>query len=558
MLSTRQIPAAGALLALALAAPASAAVAPPHAVTVGYNNGPHIEGEGYGANQSLAITVLRRNDGGSGDVPIARATARTDALGNFIVNNPEPTEPGDVVSCWTARTVEILPGDTVSIDPPVGATDTMVVQNVTAQAPTQSGSEIIMRGTAADPSGRPTRVSETSAGLFAEGRWESTRALSGERVLVSDAVAFDAPGATSWTARFIGLSERDRAVALGGAGASASVGDAAETATTTYEVGGELGPLNAPCTAPLARNAVTSAAASGPRGDVVNGGATGLNVSGLVQGNANSVRLVVNDADESTPAIDVPASLGSPAEGSRQWSVGLSRAQLDGLRDGRLRLSGRYTLPNGTIAGVESAITKDTVGPLAVTASAPAGAYGGFVSTTLFSELGSRIHYTLDGTAPSGAGPVATTAFVLRRPTTITALAIDDAGNVGPTTAFRYAVDPNKLTAAQALRFAVRIRRGPARRSLAVARVQGLRFVLVLARGTRLMRVRVLRVDARGRRRTVQRSTRRVRRAGRYVLRLRSSSLRRKLRRGRYVLRVDAGPRRGAYGVSREVTFRLR
>jgi hypothetical protein len=558
MARTRQsaAAAAAALACLALAASADAAVTAPHFLSVTYNGGPTIEGEAYNANQTIPITVTRPDVDSGAPVTIARASARTDALGNLIVNNPEPTEPGDVVSCWTTRTPEILPGDTVAAAPPLQARDTMVIQNVTAGAPTLEGAEVVMRGTATDPAGRPLSPSVVAASLFAENRWLSANALSGERVLNADALRFDAPGSSRWTARFVGLGDRDRAVALDSAAPSAAVTDAAETASTVFEVGGELGPLNAPCTAPLARNAVTGLSSAGGRGDIINSQTGVLSVSGLAQSDARAVAVVLDDTDPATAPVTVPGAIGGAVEGSRSWSASVPRAALDGLRDTEIRASGRYALPGGTIAGATATIAKDTTPPAPPTTSTAPGKYGGSVSTTLSAEAGARIVYTTNGASPTGDSPSASGPVTMTGPTTLTALAIDGAGNASGPAAWRYEVDPTKLSASDAARFAVRIAQRSSRRSFRLARRQGLTFFVTVSPGTTVLRARLYRGV--NRRRLVASTFRQVRRAGRYRLRLKSKAMRRKLRRGTYTLRVDAGPRRGAYGEAREIRIRLR
>ena len=108
--------------------------------------------------------------------------------------------------------------------------------------------------------------------------------------------------------------------------------------------------------------------------------------------------------------------------------------QLRTLNDGTLTAS-------ASIGGPDLRILKDTVAPTrAPTATPRPGTYDRAQLVALSSPAGTEIHYTLDGSAPTLADPVAARQIRIASTKTIKAAAFDQAGNKGPVGIFRYVI----------------------------------------------------------------------------------------------------------------------
>jgi hypothetical protein len=130
----------------------------------------------------------------------------------------------------------------------------------------------------------------------------------------------------------------------------------------------------------------------------------------------------------------------------------------------------------------------------------------------------------------------------------IRAVAIDPAGNAGPVAGFPYTVLAPPAPAGPAAgrpasgRAALAVRSLAAPRLIRAAQVRraGLRLTMNVPRGTRVVRVRVFRATASGRRagRTLVNTRLVPRRAGRFVITLRNRALQRP---GRYRVEITPG-----------------
>src|SRR5436190_7503906 len=145
---------------------------------------------------------------------IANAVANVDGTGlaNLNVAGIVAPEPLD---CWTAFTPEILPGDVITIGGAAGTTIT--APNFSVERPTQVGSELIMKGTAADAAGNPMAVQ----GMLVSKVPRFSTGSKGASILAG-ALSFDAAGTTAWTTRFAGLAAGDMALGLSSATAEVS------------------------------------------------------------------------------------------------------------------------------------------------------------------------------------------------------------------------------------------------------------------------------------------------------------------------------------------------
>ena len=155
-------------------------------------------------------------------------------------------------TCWFGTTPDIRFGDRVRFSVVAGVNagrvDEAFVGNVTIRRPVSpSAGTILVHGTAQDPTGAALPLAslrvllKTTTNLFAVGKVL--------RAPVDGTLTYDAPGAVTWTARFVGLSAADVASALSADAAISWLGrNGAATEVTTYEIGVGIAPgPQAPC-----------------------------------------------------------------------------------------------------------------------------------------------------------------------------------------------------------------------------------------------------------------------------------------------------------------------
>jgi hypothetical protein len=408
--------AAAAIAAVGPVSGASAAVTAPHNVTALYNTS-GLELSGYPAGAQLTAQVVRNG------VTIGTASGAASAGGILDVN---PT------ACWDTWTPEILPGDTVRVTG-AGVADTTVVQNITAGAPVQSGANIVVHGTASDAAGNPLPLAEIenrlqAKSLFAKNGRKTLRAIGAGGG--DGTISYDAPGSTAWTATYSGLSAADQQLALG----ALSRGiwqNAAANEVTIFDSPGGPGPA-APCTAPLARFAITGSTPS-----AVNRATLGLDNPATAQplvlngaaSNASAVSVSIDDTNPATAPVVVSGTLSAPT-GAQTWTASVPTAQLANLSDGTLTATATYTIATGTTTGVNLTIPKDTIAPAAPTASPAPGLFSSTQSLTLSdADATAKIRYTTDGTAPSPTSTLYGGPITVDFSRTIKAIAVDAAGN---------------------------------------------------------------------------------------------------------------------------------
>jgi hypothetical protein len=397
------------------ASSAPAAVSAPHDVTALYNTS-GVELTGYTPGARLTTEIVRNG------VTIGTASGVADAAGVLDIN---PTV------CWTSVTPEILPGDTVRVSGD-GPVDTTVVQNITAGAPQRSGADIVVHGTASDAAGNPLPLAEIANRLIATTTFDA----NGRKTLraggddIDGTVTYDAPGSTAWTATYSGLSAADQQRALGAVSRGVWA-NAAEAEVTIFETPGAPGP-QAPCTAPLARYAITGATPS-----ALNRATLGLDNAATAKplaltgaaSNASAVSVSIDDTNPATAPVVVSGTLSAPT-GAQTWTASVPAARLVGLSDGTLTATATYTIAAGTITGVNLTVAKDTVAPAAPTASPAPGLFTTTQNVTLRdADAGAAIRYTTDGTAPTATSPLYSAPISVAFSRTIKAIAIDAAGN---------------------------------------------------------------------------------------------------------------------------------
>jgi hypothetical protein len=227
-------------------------------------------GTAAASGMSLARTVLRGTTTPTSLLPLDPNSAG----GEVLVNHPANIGMADV--CWSSTapgssvpSTAFHAGDTIVVKDSAGnPLQSTIVQNVTVtplnpdpfwadaglvltKAPTTSSStdgEVTMKGTAVAPAGGQFPVAQLQARIIGKKATFS----NGRRQLVSGKDAFfnyDSATATTWTSRFIGLTQNDINIikAEGQARAMWRDDPVNPTTTTTFESSGAIPGPNAPC-----------------------------------------------------------------------------------------------------------------------------------------------------------------------------------------------------------------------------------------------------------------------------------------------------------------------
>jgi hypothetical protein len=556
-MSSRRISIAAVLLAsLAADTPALAAVSSPPAfpreVTV-FPERDFAVVDGWPANRGFRLEVVRNG------VVVGAASGTTDATGLAEINHPGGF-------CWTGFTPDILVGDTVraletnadgslkldGAGQPIGdATQTALI---TAQPAQAALGRIVVQGTARTAAGGQIPVASLEqrivnpdlVGLV--GR-RDIRAPGGGAGY-SSTLTYDTPGGSAWTATYTGLTGAAQGAAVagetrilswmlatpGGDRSGITIFEAATLGGPGFG-GCPLGASNA-VTAPGVLNA-THLAAGAP--DVV--------FTGAAQPDATAVDVAITDG---TKTITAPATMTAGS-----WTAAIPVAQLATLADGRLTAGGSYTVAGTPITGTPLEVVKDTVLPGAPTSNPAPGTYDGSQSLVLHTaDPDAAIHYTVNGSEPTPASPVASGQLTLSSTLTVKALAVDPAGNRSVVSSLDYVITPKppiRIEAPGAPPVVI-VQKAAAKRlsllrlslrpavSRAGLRRSGLRLGAELAPGTEVLRVRLYRGT-----RLVSTAFRFPGQGGRYSIRLTSRSIR-SLKAGTYGLEVTPGTSRQNLG----------
>jgi len=570
--------------AAALAAPAGATVTLPHSIAVFYHRD-FVQASGFHDGELVNVAASRNGVviGTATNVP---AIDSTPGLGDGLVT---VNHPGG--SCWDTVTPDLRPGDVITTTAASGTDSTAVANVEITQQATNVGGDVVVKGYAADAAGNPLPLDQIQqrmvAGnplpLFVKNGKRTIRAGANgsEGSLTYDPVdALTNPKGINWTATYPGLDAKDQATAVAAESRMIWLGQnptlvnaAGFPAEATFaEVGGDKpatpGPGSPECPA-LARNAVTSVDA----GHMFAGRAavnlanrnSDLTVSG-VSNDATAVSVTLTDS-----ANRKITQTGTPVgSGAQTWSVTFPAADVKSLADGPVTASGSYTVTGTPISGTSLAIVKDLVAPAPPTASVSPGSYPIAQSVALNDADGSAtVHHTEDSSVPTAASatfnPVSITSSQ-----TLSAVAIDPAGNPSAIARFEYRIAPGPAAGPSAAAMipvlpiapgqrvqGARAAALPAVHGLAVAVLHGHGLRLTMRLGSRAGVVRFQVFRARNGRRTggALVTVYRVPAAGgRYVVTLRGHALR-GLRRGRYVLEARAGTSRDALGASSRRTF---
>lgn len=407
--------AAAVLCATGLTAPAGAAVNGAHIIAALYKTS-GLELSRYTPGATLTADVLR------GGVRVGTMTGVVDPAGALTVNP---------FSCWKDTTPEILPGDVVSVtgDGPV---DTMVVQNVSTsltRRDPQNPNTILVTGTALDPAGLPLALAGGDVRIISKSAF-----ANGKKVLRSTVT----PGVTlgSFEARFAGFNASDQQLMLAAIDTRGVFRNAALNETTISQNPAVAGPI-APCTAPVARNAILSADRTAVN---VTNVASDLVLNGISSG-ATAVSVSLDDQDPATAAVTGTAT-PTPAAGSQTWSVTIPAASVAALTDGTLTASGTYAVGGANLGGTSLTLPKDTVAPPAPTATPAPGLYNSAQSVTLSdADPGATVRYSNAATDPTIASPAVAGPIPVTSTQTLKAIAVDQVGNPSPVAAFAYTID---------------------------------------------------------------------------------------------------------------------
>jgi hypothetical protein len=301
----------------------------------------------------------------------------------------------------------------------------------------------------------------------------------------------------------------------------------------------------------------------------------------------------------------VPATITGPATGPQTWTATIPAASVAGLADGTLTASGSYVTATGTVTGATLALSKDLVAPPAPNAAPGPGTYSTAQSVTLSDADGAAIIRWTNGGTASASSPRADGPINVTGSQTISAVAVDGAGNVSPEASFGYVITPAApAPAAAAARAAAGGAAGAAAgaapgagaaagrvplagavagqtpgvavagqrvsgfavsrlamaRSLSRRQLRrlGLRATMQLPNGTKIVRITIVRLrNGRPERTPVAVRITRPKRAGLYRLQLRDRALLARLRPGQYVLQVKAGRSATRLGTTASLRFAI-
>jgi chitobiase/beta-hexosaminidase-like protein len=425
------------------AAPASATVvdvAPGNNITV-FENIDMVAVSGWAEGEDVTVNVIRNG------VTISTATGPaadpegTGVFGLEVNHGPEAAAaPGD---CWEGQTADILPGDLIRATNGTETDEVVVDELMFTEGPLRDGRDVIVRGIANFANGKPIPIARLDSAEFRDG--SRLRAEPNEIRVTRTA---GAPGGFTMRYRFPFNFARNRdnlppaqvRQRLLTRGHSIGFGHVEPPLPPEGMLldGMDDAPGPAPgCAGAPARYAVTTVTPGAVNRSNL---ARGLTVRGVAH-NATAVRAQLSDGT---------TTVSTPATGTTHWSATFTRAQLQRL-DGRLSVSGRYTVPalteggqGGEITGKTQTVVKDLVAPTTPRATPKAGAHKGAQRVTLRSPGGDDIRWTLgDGLQPAPtatrgnlyAGPIAITADQVLK-----ARSVDTAGNVSPILRQRYRI----------------------------------------------------------------------------------------------------------------------
>ncbi len=347
--------------------------------------------------------------------------AAFDDAGTVIALVNHPAAPPGVDRCWEAATPDIQPGDVIraTITGPSAGVDEATVANVTVTQPAQlSGTTVTVRGTAQTAAGAQLPLADIEqrlihapgGDLFDNGKRRLSTAGEG------GTLAYDSPGAVTWTATYATLSPADQAEAVAAESRilhfAKPLPSGAFGAVTIFEYGVPGGPGMPQCP-PLEVGPTLDLPADADTGASSTDNVTRVAAPVLVGARGSASPSATITLNRMTGAIPTPlASTTMNAAG------GFAFALAAPLADGRyeLRAGQIGNAPgNPQILGGPLALTVDTTAPtgIAVQGAARAAADDNAPLVRGFAEQGTTVRlYGAPGCAdpPIGTGDAATFA----------------------------------------------------------------------------------------------------------------------------------------------------
>ena len=423
---------AAAATGLCVAATSVAAMSPtsatlgPNGITAGHNitvfhNIDFVAVSGWPVGEQLTVEVLRN------DVVIGSEIGTAEDIegsGGLEVNHGPEGTPADG-DCWEGHTPDIRPGDTVRVTGSSGDVDDVIVDNITFSGPASEEpvtGDVVVRGVARYADGTPIPLSVLDSAEFRD-----TSRFRG----VPDAVVADPAVEGGFEMRYhkpyelerntAGLNEAQRKASLLNSGGHAigfgHVDPLPDHAMLVDGLDDVPGPAAGCEGSPSEQRAVTTLTPSTLNVANVN---TPVTASGLTAA-GEAVTLTVTDSLGASRTVEA-------TETGTTWTADLG--SMADLADGAITVSGAYG--SGPIGGVDKSLTKDASAPGAPAIS-PAG--GTFVGsrTIALNAGGEPVRYTTDGSQPTAGSALYSGPITLTRTATLKAMAIDTAGNTGPT-----------------------------------------------------------------------------------------------------------------------------
>ena len=437
---TARLPCRASLTIALATGSASAAVTAPHVVAA-LANSSSLEISNYAPGAPITAEVVR-----NGSV-VGSATGQVDASSDPKANGTFNVNP---TACWTGFTPIILPGDVIRVTS-LGVVDETQVKDVSVDSfeviPDVGSSTLKIHGTAADPvTHAPLPLTEIESRVIATTGFFNKnlrkRIQTGHVGAAGEGtMAFDGPGDIHWTATYPGLDAHDIALATDSTTQLRGLWATAAADEVTIMIHGAVAAAAAPCTQPVANNAVTGTTPNTI--NAANVGVADLVVTGIAF-SADHVDLKISDAN-AVPLITVATTL-TPGPGQQTWTATIPAATVQGFPDGPLKLSGTYyatpdPLDPG-LAGSDLTVSKDVVAPDAPNATPGSGTYSETQAVLLqhTDGSGSRIVFRTDGSDPTTSSTIANGQVFVTNSLTLKAMVIDRAGNTSPVASFAYSI----------------------------------------------------------------------------------------------------------------------
>lgn len=420
----------------------------------------------YPANTEVRVDVVRGQSQNA--VVVGSTTQRTDGTGLLEINHLGEGQFPDG-DCWNyPGTPDIHPGDTVmaTVLGPQGKdtadVDTTVVRDVFLNSdqpeivdldgPT---AKLVVSGHAKSATAAPINAGDILEVRFnknnSDNRWESGDGLSQDRAdrkdLRGNVDAGTLPSTGEFTHEFIVSDDdandvRSNGVEMGIEWSPAVV-EPEEPSEITVFNGTALETVGCP---PLLGGTPANSAANAITGS----SHQFVNAANMEQGQI-TLSGVSYGKDEVNVSVaggtEVPATL-SPVDPANQFGLQTWRATLDvnlaDLPQGPIEASASFVDSEaGTVVWDTGEMMKDTDAPGAPAASKPSGEYTTAQRVTLSAEEGARIYYSITG----GSEPVTdallyTSPIRVNETQTISAVAVDKAGNVSVEESFNYTITP--------------------------------------------------------------------------------------------------------------------